>query len=179
MASKNIPAKTLLLAIADLVEEFPHLHDQEHWETLPEEEPCGTKACIAGWACILGTDDFKQKSLKVGDADEKGIFWIPKKRVLREYEGMEQDVVEDLSYSGRINRLSNSYYSSTGAELLGLDGYESDLLFHGEGRPRDDMSVSEALRAIANGADVADVWTDGTDDDYDGDDSCNCDSCRY
>lgn len=165
MPSKNIPAPVLLNAIADLVEEFPELHNQEVWETLPEDNPCGTKACIAGWACILGTDDFKQKEIKVGDADEKGIFWIPKKRLVREHVPNDYTDVDALTPSDRIRNLPTEYYAGMGAELLGLDNEQADLLFHGEGRPREDYTVSEALRAIANGADVHDVWTDGTWDD--------------
>lgn len=181
MPSKNIAPKTLLLAIADLVEEFPELHDQEHWETKPEDNTCGTRACIAGWACILGTNDFKQKEMIVGDADKPGIFWIPKKRVVRDHGYMDADYVEKMTPGERIEHLPTDYYAGTGAELLGLDGSDADLLFHGEGRPRNGLSVSEALRAIANGTPVEDVWADNDyDEDEDSmwdDDGSSCDCC--
>lgn len=176
MASKKISPDILLKGIADLVEEFPDLHDQETWETTPEDNPCGTKACIAGWACILGTNDFKQKEMKIEGGEGKGIFWIPKKRIVREHAPDYVDV-DELSPSGRIKNLPTEYYAETGASLLGLERHEADLLFHGEGRPREGYTVSSALRAIANGSDVHEVWSDGTDV-YDDDDcytgNCNC-----
>lgn len=177
MATKNIPAPVLLNAIADLLDEFPHLHNQETWESTPEDNACGTTACIAGWACILGTDDFKQKEMKVDGSDEKGIFWVPKKRAIRDNSDLINDDLDELDAEQRISRLADwQYFGRVGAELLDLDDSDSQLLFHGEGRPRRGLSVPEALREIASGADVWEVWT--SEDEYDDDCEdgiCDCD----
>lgn len=167
MANKNIPAPTLLNAIASLLEEFPALHEQTQWETTPSENECGTKACIAGWAVILGTDDFKQKDLKITKSDGTtvtGHFWLPKMRTVREHS--HRPDMPKMSHDDRITHLAGrGYYEEKGRELLELNFDDAALLFHENGQPRDDMTVSEALRAIAAGVAVREVWTDGYEDD--------------
>jgi hypothetical protein len=157
----------LFNTVADLLDLAPELHKQDVWES-----ECGTQACIAGWACILGTDDFKYKGKgKLGR-------WVPKMSVLRTWAkkgNIEQELEHELGMlaeggklpaTTRVNLLTGTpYYHTVAEELLGLTSREAQVLFDGSCGPQDGMTVAEALREIAKGEPIEDVW-----DVYDYDD---------
>lgn len=69
-----------------------------------------------------------------------------------------------LNYSFSSRNDNRKFYSvsSIVAEELGLATNEANVLFNEDWQPREDMTVPEALRAIAGGADIESV----THDDY-------------
>lgn len=172
----------LFNTVADLLEVAPDLHKQDVWEN-----ECGTQACIAGWTCILGTDDFKYKG--------KGEIgrWVPKMSTVRKWarEGSiewelnqaleELQEGEKLPVNKRVSILAGTrYYSGTAEELLGLEPWEANHLFSASHGPLDGLTVAEALREIGKGADIEAVWGEY---DYDADepvdeDACGCRDCR-
>lgn len=120
--------------IADKIEKEPEGYNQEFWG---QRTSCGTAYCIGGWAVVLGGKD------QIIYSDEGELL-------------------------GLRNGWDNSWteVSDAARELLGIaphtyasDPYEdvTDRLFMSGWRPREDMTVPEALRAIANGAKLADV----------------------
>lgn len=147
----------LFNTIADVLDLDPTLHDQERFA---RNTDCGTTACIAGWACILGTDDFKFKKGK----------WRPRRRVVnRERAAIHRAPLRPTSDPTFDDLLHSAYFSLTAASILGLSEEEGDVLFAANAGPSGDYTVSGALRAIAGGESVEDVWGDRWDQDDDED----------
>jgi hypothetical protein len=182
MSTPDTPTRNrdLFYAIAELVEQDPERHDQNVWER-PVPEACGTIACVAGWACILGRpDDFQ--------LTERG-FYEPKLSTIEEalrhhFEyGPEEtvevdDLVGQLGYRAvaiqtedpifrgvaRTDLLARvDYWQENASGLLGVDEDEADTLFAPDVGPLGGLTVAEALRAIGDGAPISEVW--GYDDD--------------
>lgn len=158
----------LLREVADLIERNPKAHDQGNWMH-NEGSACGTTACIAGWATVLGTDDFYIRGGK----------YVPKKKAVMQKLRARFSSQADRDYyldrmqgdhdiEARIDILdSANYYVQTGADLFGLSydqgnyfGSDCWKLFGGSARPRGGHTVPSALRYIAKGGDIEDVWSD-------------------
>lgn len=148
----------LMREIADMLEANPKLHVQSSWQNVENE--CGATACIAGWACILGTNDFFVR----------GKHYIPRKpvvdRILEANQDrwglsiLEKEYLEDPSNpQRRVDVLDlNGYYRRKGGALFGLHEDSTWDLFDGDYGPIDGHDVPSALRHIADGGDIEDVW---------------------
>lgn len=148
----------LLMQVADHLEIFPESHEQESWAS-----ECGTKACIAGWMCMLGTDDF----------EVVGKRFVPKQEVVDKYladldrydrEHLIKDTAHMPDWQQRSQRLAGSgYYRERATELLGkADDKDFDsyfTMFSANCRPVGELSTAEAMREIARGADISTVWS--------------------
>lgn len=79
---------------------FPETHNQDGWET---QESCGTTRCVAGWAVHFSEDyDIVNLARFGGNA-------YPVRKGAPEYD--------------------YSFWSSAGADVLGLSEYEAEYLF--------------------------------------------------
>lgn len=146
MPERDERARKLLYEVADYIEAHPESHDQFSWfyvdpardvnygavRQLSELWDCGTRACIAGWGCLLNGDKVI--------LDAYGNHVEPK-------EGGNREHVAERA-----------------RELFDLDDDESDVLFDGDWCPSGELTVSEALRAIADGADPRDVTREWSSD---------------
>lgn len=179
----------LLMEIADLIELEPDRHYQAQWQVevmdpksmlvKGSDTACGTTACIAGWACILGTDDFELRQvdnifhyMPITEAIERAVDeYLADPSVERWDKDAMLAVWRDAQERGEgrpyllLNALMQAdYYARTGGELLGLASDEEyDALFGAECQPLKGLSVPEALREIARGAEIEDVWGDPDD----------------
>lgn len=159
---------TLLREIADKIETHPERHHQESWATgvfnidsqlaygeggpsdwfvtadgddiQASDTPslCGTAHCIAGWAMRLAG-------------------WTVVWRT--EDDGWYLDWIDT---NGNVNHTPN--HANIGARLLGLDVVDAAQLFSTSWGPPAGMTVPDALRAIADGADIDDVTRHDWDD---------------
>lgn len=61
------PNAELAWRVIDHIDAHPDQHDQEVW--IRRGDGCGTVACLAGWACLLGGDqpDFHQDDPEASD----------------------------------------------------------------------------------------------------------------
>lgn len=89
----------LLKAIRDKIASTPEAYDQETWGRKDGQAPCGTAACIAGWACVLSEQVSIEEARKLGRDGE----------IVR-----GGDVV---------------HVSDAARQALGLDDREADVLF--------------------------------------------------
>jgi hypothetical protein len=142
----------LFLRIADHIEMFPETYNQEVWGDVVEdaneelkETPCGTAFCIAGHA---GHESgWGPGSTYVWDA------WELKKVLAPTW---------DLLRMGDRHELSAPV---VGRYELGLTAREAGVLFDENWSPYEDITVPEALRALAYGERVDVVSEAGYDDD--------------
>lgn len=154
----------LLNRIADQIELHPETHQQDEWFYSASE--CGTRACIAGWACILENSDgiwITNDDTHTYDIDDDAARRnIPKYRNAKATWALTFPEISD-----KVNILQNiGYFSTTAEQLLGLGYGEAGLLFDERVVPRDpEMSFPDALRAVANGQPIEDVFAI-QDEDY-------------
>lgn len=131
----------LFLAIADTIERQPELHAQEVWAE--HRNDCGTAACIAGHAVIKAKPHWL-----IFDTPE----WV---------EASPEPVDEwGLAINDEVVRAEGVYpgWEQMGAHVLGLHDFEVRVLFDGNASPRDHIDGwPDALRRIANGAEIDDV----------------------
>lgn len=103
-------------------------------EMMPEKHDqrtwCGTSQCVAGWSIFLS-----------------GRYRFTY------YETGSVSSVIDLE----TDALVSIDYGNEGEEILGLEPEESAILFAGEAAPVEGLTWPEALRRIANGAEVSEV----------------------
>lgn len=117
--------------IGELINDFPELHDQAHWETHPVNTGrCGTTRCIAGWATWWKAREMGLLSQKRQPTDQE----------IRDAVAREVDArCADHKAIGRI--------------VLGLVYDEAESLFH-------DMNNVRALARVesyaVNGRDLTD-----------------------
>jgi hypothetical protein len=52
-----------MLRVADHIEQHPEQYDQSEWM---RTDSCGTYGCIAGWTCVLATEQDKQRMADAG-----------------------------------------------------------------------------------------------------------------
>lgn len=137
--------RKLFYQIADIIETYPEMHDQESWIENPvgevsdssiiydgEEISCGTNQCIAGWAVII---------------ENGGLT------------GVDEDEV--FHFNNGESLLFNSCYddidtvSSVAQTVLGLNDIEAENLFYTtEIRDYELFDMPRVLREIGDGADV-------------------------
>ncbi len=133
--------KELLERVAQHIEAEPRRLQMSSWVEASPKSPCGTTACIAGWAVLLTAPDF-DAALDVARTptlDDEGAddSWAHEARVLRTV-GRED---EDFDQAGR--------------ELLGIDRQQADRLFYMIGWPAefvsgyDGRNAAEAARIAA------------------------------
>jgi hypothetical protein len=135
----------LMLKVADQIEEEPERYNQYYYVM---DSPCGTQHCIAGWALVLS-----------GKAQ------------------VEIDTYTDRAWTCIFVDLETGGWEDPvelGREALGLNEEEAWRLFGASWKPAENMSVPDALRKLAWGADIEDVsspasfFKDHPDDiDYD------------
>lgn len=67
----------LLKAIREKIATTPEAYDQSVYARVESEAPCGTAACIAGWACVLSgemtTDELKRRERSTDMEEFKSI----------------------------------------------------------------------------------------------------------
>jgi hypothetical protein len=75
----------LFKAIREKIATTPGAYDQSRYARETRRAPCGTAACIAGWACVLsGAMDAEElKRRERSDADEFALIDITAKGALR------------------------------------------------------------------------------------------------
>lgn len=139
MSARNV---ALFHMVANQIEREPSRYDQEIWGGLIEKDPsCRTAHCVAGWAAKLhgaAPQGFRKRAdNKIAEPDWE--FCIPK----GPYDGICY-----VDGNGAV------YTATYAQELLGLTTAEADELFDSDWRPRDGMTVPEALRDIAAGGDI-------------------------
>ena len=165
----NPDGQKLLMQIADLFDLNPELHMQKQWETA-----CGTRACIAGWTCILGTDDFEAFPVEdredvsayapIDGVIERGIEMsdeVDRDWLRRRWDSMQTEVhYQDMPLlTKRVSMLANTaYYPRTATDLLGLSTDDYMVLFGANCEPLNGLTVPEALREMARGAEIESVW---------------------
>lgn len=191
--------RDLLLTVADIIDADPARYDQSVWldnadnfaddaGTVDVDHPsihaCETRACIAGHALLAATPLYVVDSI-VRDMVDDAVS-----RYRRYYgdDATDRPARVAIDMAGVLERLTTTYYrrgiAGSAADLLGLTDGEAGRLFDGEWRPLRDLDVPAALRALADGADVADVThidDDMSDDEPDDDDTsyrCDCPICR-
>ena len=130
----------LFNAIADELELFPESYDQDVWGTRLEEHADET---LCGTAfCIAG----------------HGVHRTGWDTPVHDWFMVKHPNHPD---AGNINTSKQAAYE------LGLNGHESSELFDSDWLPEHGYTVSDALRALANGADIEDVTReDDPDDNY-------------
>lgn len=149
----------LFFQIAEYLENFPESWEQGSWGKIKEGTPCGTAFCIAGTAAHeTGWLPANSGYRKLFDPETLLYFADPEdedydprdayKEVYMEDAWQEvarpkSDVVEDIQ--------------NVGAFELGLTYDEQEFLFDATWKPREDLTVSEALREIGLGACIPDV----------------------
>lgn len=122
----------LLLKVANAIEKYPELYDQETYGDVEvNNTSCGTTACIAGWACAL--EGYYPTVIDTRFSYEK----VSKEPYTEYYDGLDTHF--------------------TAVSILGLDNGDAEELFSAYWMPRDDLTVPEALRKIANGASIEEV----------------------
>lgn len=136
--------------IRDFIVTNPKRHWQKDWtEENPEE--CGTTACLAGWACIIGMElPLRQSDPRRWDA-ETGT-WVP--------------------YPGNFFwREPAGGWGDNATTLLGISQDMADALF----LRTDNETALDALTMLIDGEDEWDVirFIDRDDDDDD-DHECDC-----
>lgn len=180
-----MPNKELLLQIADLIEHETDggpTYDQNSWgrvddgflpislDDIPKKKKplCNTSACIAGWAAILS--DYTEPrvellTFRTGMAAEgthyiTGYNWA-KAPTLLEVTAWEvrHDALHWSRLNSQVDRIGENFQlniTEMGLFLLDL-GPDYESLFDGSWMPLEGMTVPEALRAIADGASLAEV----------------------
>lgn len=126
----NFEQQQLMLAVADAIENDPASYKQTHWIEVTE---CGTTCCIAGWAVKIAQDeDFERV---VSTARAMGIYY-------------------ESSYAYEEH---DSWFLYTAMDLLGLERNEAHKLFGCNWRPAAELTVPEALRKFAGGAELEEI----------------------
>lgn len=129
--------KELLLKVADAIEKYPELYDQETYGDVEvDDTSCGTTACIAGWACAL--EGYYPTIATLSDGE-----------VIFGYDNVAKEPWTPFS-KGVDSHV-------TAQQLLELSENEADVLFGGGWRPDEDLTVPEALRKIADGISIAEL----------------------
>lgn len=146
----------LFYQIADVIETYPERYRQQIWGAVPHDahgtpltdengdqildtvifdgvkHTCGTSHCIAGWAAALNDDKVLPTSGPYARHSDYTFIQI----------------IDD----GTI--ISTSDWAT---QELGLTYSEANLLFAASWRPVDNMSASDALRALGDGASIESV----------------------
>ncbi len=122
----------LFHAVAEKIESDPKRYNQGSWGTsgrrkTPPTPACKTSHCIAGWAAVI--------------AAPERVSWLGN--------GWGPGVWMMSAIDGDMQQL--------GADLLGLTDDEAEVLFSIDWKPREDLTVPEALVKIGNGASIAEV----------------------
>jgi hypothetical protein len=127
-----------------LITEFPELHNQNTWESSPEENnTCGTTRCIAGWATWLGARDAGLLNRKREEAT------LSVRHTLATHLGIGTGTYDYEEYLGRYGRHE---YAPLAATLLGLTGEQAAALFHDMNR---DRVVARVKSYAETGADLS------------------------
>lgn len=153
----------LFRKVADAIEREPDRYNQRTWLSLDNQittlaaplEHCKTVCCVAGHAIMESTSTEEWDSAvstalrhmavihKMGVDDPRLLKDITLDHVI-----IKNLIGEDHSIPKRA------------AELLGLSNEEADFLFAENWEPESDLSVSDALRQLADGAELCDVSKD-------------------
>lgn len=110
-------------AVADAIERYPHLYEQQTWgePVVPYQhwcdgyEECGTRACVAGWACALNGYFPTVRSVTITGRPPRVRFT---------WEMVNREPLQTAHDPGSLSA------SGVAAELLGLDAEEEELAFH-------------------------------------------------
>lgn len=140
---------TRIREIADIIEAYPELHDQDRWLSTTDPDRtvtttngrrvhCGTSQCIAGWAVVL-------------DYDEHNRLYDGA-RSIAEVSDQLLDGSEKITFKGDRRGMID-----IGAELLGLEASDAYQLFM---TTDNDRNWPVVLRRIADGEDVDQVLED-------------------
>jgi hypothetical protein len=140
--------RKLLYQIADLIETYPEMHDQETWGWSDsdkfdkvifdgEQYKCGTAHCIAGWALVLDND------------------WKPAK--IRNHFGNKR-----IDWGTAVNKAEGTAMSTPNwaQGKLGMNDSEAAILFSEDWNPSNHLTVGDALRMFADGAGIRDITED-------------------
>jgi hypothetical protein len=162
------PGPDTLREVADIIELAPHLYDQGDWGNPYDVDvnvqidgyTCGSTHCIAGWVVALHgwrpRDMWEDETGTYGDwssiqkGDEFSAPW---------HEAVGLLEMPNLNYSGEER------------SMLGSEQRTYDL-FDGGWKPKDGLSVPDALRMLADGASIQEV----SDGEFQAD-GCNCGEC--
>ena len=113
--------RAMFAEIDQLLNQFPELHDQNFWETDPQETgKCGTTRCVAGWAVWLAARDHGLLTQKRQMVD------IQVRSELVERLGLTTDDLEGEYYEDAV--LTD--HPVLGGILLGLTAEQAHSLFH-------------------------------------------------
>lgn len=121
--------------VAEYVRIFPENYHQHRWVS---KSDCGSAFCIAGTTVFL----------------EEG------ENIFSEEYGTWQD---DQFFPH--DTPSNNKIADKAQKILGLEALESYVLFDGGWKPKDGLTVPEALEKLGAGAHLKDVTRDGYYDD--------------
>lgn len=104
-------------------------------EAAAEDGICSSACCVAGMVLFEYDPDEYHKQVKIKWQDIHGK-WTELHR----------------------ESWNSQHYSEYARRILGLNEYDADQLFAAGKGPADGMTVGQALRAIAGGAKIEDVW---------------------
>ena len=117
-------AQELAQQVRDQIMFHPETHNQSVWFQRME---CGTTACVAGWACMLAGDEVNAE-----DITGLSVYTVSPNFTWRQFDGVK--TIQSIP--------------SRAQDLLGLNGYIQEWLFH-ENRSREE--VIQALDYLAKG----------------------------
>lgn len=129
----------LLLKVADAIEKYPELYDQETYGDVEvDDTSCGTTACIAGWACAL--EGYHPVVDRLPWRDASSYFTYTR--------------VAQKPWQAWSNGVSPHDIAQ---ELIGLEDWAAEELFGSDWGPVEGLTVPQALRKIANGTPIDEV----------------------
>lgn len=127
----------LFRKIADQIRREPKSHCQVSWGLPAPDTPCGTRACIAGWAVVLDQGYRPTENIKtVGEYGHCRVW--------------SSESGPDI-YERDIGPMA--------AELLGLTATEQRILFGSSFESPANYEMPEYLEAVADGAPIEN-WID-------------------
>lgn len=121
--------------IYEFIKANPERHNQAEWAVEADSE-CGTQACVAGWAAIIGLN-------------------LPlMERVIPTYFSDCSCCPDEPGYTEYYYDEPEESWSSAAERELGISGQLAGWLFRGTG---DRRRTVEAVRMLADGAEESDI----------------------